>query len=314
MEDILSCLAEQTYKDFEIIVVESGSTIKSDKVVENFQDKLKVRYYYKSNEGQGFSRNYGMERAEGDYFVILDSDLKLDPDYLQNLNISLQINKFDSFGGPDRAHPTFSPIQKALDFVLTSVITTGGIRGNVKHLGKFYPRSFNMGFSRKVYQETNGFKLPYFGEDLELSRRITSLGFTSGLVPEAYVYHKRKNNFGSFFKQMFFFGRARINVFKLFPDTLKLVHFFPSVFVIYSLLATLVALWNYWWGGVLWLPLLLYMFIIFLGASIKHKSLKLGLLSLPAVLVQMYGYGLGFIRDFWLSVILNRDYNLLNNE
>lgn len=314
MEDILSCLAEQTYKEFEVIVVESGSSIKSDHVVDDFKDKLNIRYYYKSNEGQGFSRNYGMERAEGDYFVILDSDLKLDSDYLENLNKSLQKNSLDSFGGPDRAHPSFTNIQKAVDFILTSGITTGGIRGNVKHIGKFYPRSFNMGFSRQVYEKTKGFKLPYFGEDLELSRRINSLGFTSGLVPEAYVYHKRKNSFSGFFKQMFFFGRARINVYKIFPDTLKLAHFFPAFFVFYSTFATVAILVNVRLGLILWLPLLLYLFIIFLGAYTRHKSLKIGLFSIPAVFVQMYGYGLGFTRDFWRRVILRSDYSILNNE
>ena len=260
-------------------MVESGSSIKSDEVVDNFKDRLTIRYYYKSNEGQGFSRNYGMERARGDYFVILDSDLKLDPDYLENLDNSLLKNSLDSFGGPDRAHPSFTPIQKAVDFILTSSMTTGGIRGNVKHIGKFYPRSFNMGFSREVYERTKGFKLPYFGEDLELSRRITSLGFTSGLVPEAYVYHKRKNSFGDFFKQMFFFGRARINVYKIFPDTLKIAHFFPAFFVFYSTLAAMAIMMNVKLGLMLWLPLLLYLFIIFLGASTRHRSLKIGRLG-----------------------------------
>ncbi len=314
MEDILGCLASQIYQDFEVVVVESGSSIKSDRVVESFMDRLNVRYYYKTNEGQGFSRNYGMERARGEYFVILDSDLKLDPDYLDNLDRSLKENELDSFGGPDRAHPSFTPIQKALDFVLTSGITTGGMRGNKKHIGKFYPRSFNMGFSRQVYEKTKGFKLPYFGEDLELSRRINSLGFSSGLIPEAYVYHKRKNDFKSFFNQMFFFGRARINVFKIFPDTLKLAHFFPTFFVFYSAMAALIMMFDFKWGLLLWLPLLLYLFIIFLGASIRHRSLRIGLLALPAVLVQIYGYGLGFIRDFWRRAVLKRDYDILNNE
>jgi glycosyltransferase involved in cell wall biosynthesis len=307
IQDLLDCLITQTYSNFEVLIIESGSSIKSDEVVKSFENQLDIKYHFKGNDGQGFSRNYGFARAIGDYFIVLDSDVLLDPDFVEQINTSLSNNYLDCYGGPDKAHDSFTDVQKAINYTLTSFYTTGGIRGNKNHVGKFYPRSFNMGFSRKVYEATNGFKIPFFGEDIELSARIMELGFKVGLIPEAHVYHKRKTNFSAFYKQMNFFGRSRINIYKMFPDSLKVTHFVPALFTLYSI-----------WLGICILilpglsvfgvvPYLCYVSLIFIDSSAQNNSIKIGFLSIKALYTQMFGYGLGFIQDFTKRVILSED-------
>ena len=308
IEELLTCLSKQTYTHFETIVVESGSEIKSDKVVARFQAQLPHLYYYlKGNDGQGFSRNYGFARAKGDYFIVLDSDVLLDPDFVENIHTHLSTQWLDAYGGPDKLHPHAKPIQKAIDYCLTSLLTTGGIRGGKHHVGKFYPRSFNMGFSRAVYEATGGYKLPFFGEDIELSTRIMSLGYTTGLIPTAHVYHKRKETFKHFFKQMDFFGRARVNTYLLFPHTLKLTHLFPAAFFLFYIVAILLMFIPGWIFKVPALLLGVYVVAIFLHALMVHKSAQISWLAVRGVFVQMTGYGIGFLKDFWLRVILRKD-------
>ena len=200
IREVLEGLTQQTYRAFEVIVVESGSTVKSDRVAADFKDQLDVHYAPTGNHGQGFSRNHGMAQARGDYFIILDSDIIIPPQYLETVHHHLAQNALDAFGGPDRAHSSFTSVQKAADFALTSYLTTGGTRGNLRQTGGYHPRSFNMGFSRAVYEATQGFALPNCGEDLELSIRIQKLGYRTGLIPGAYVYHKRKNTLRGFFQ------------------------------------------------------------------------------------------------------------------
>lgn len=303
IEDLLQCFTKQTYKNFEVLIIESGSSIKSDRVVAKYEGQLNVQYHFKGNDGQGFSRNYGFARAKGDYFIVLDSDVLLDNDFIEKINNSLSNNYIDAYGGPDRLHPNSTKIQKAVNYCLTSVLTTGGIRGNKNHVGKFYPRSFNMGFSRKVYEATNGYKLPFFGEDIELSARIMSLGFSTGLIEEAHVYHKRKNNFRDFYRQMNFFGRSRINIYLHFPDTLKLVHFFPAAFFVYMLLIPFMLLLLPPLGMLVFLLLLIYFQLIFMDAGYKNQSLRVGVFAVLGVIVQMSGYGIGFIVDYTKRVI-----------
>lgn len=312
--DLLTCLENQTYKNFEVIIVESGSEIKSDTIVEQFKSRLQVSYYFKSNEGQGFSRNFGMAHARGDYFVILDSDILLDGNYLENLQSALTDNFIDAFGGPDKAHHSFSDTQKAIDFVLTSFITTGGIRGSKKQVDKFYPRSFNMGFSREVYEKTRGFKYPFFGEDIELSARIMSEGFKVGLIPDAYVYHKRKTSLQHFYKQMHWTGRSRINIYVMFPDTLKLVHTIPALMLIYWILILLLVLVAPWLALAIATPLIAMVVLIFTASFIKYRNLKISVIAIGAFFVQMYGYGTGFIKDVWNRIILKKPAFCYNNK
>ena len=328
IETVLACLSEQLYTKFEVIIVESGSTNTSEKIVEKYQHKMDVHWFMYKNDGQGYSRNFGMSKAVGDYFIIFDSDILIDLTYLSNLNQHFKHNYLDAFGGPDRFHMSFSETQKAVDHVMTSLFTTGGIRGNKKHVGQFYPRSFNMGFSREVYEKTKGYKWPFFGEDIELSKRIMSLGFKVGLVPEAYIYHKRKPTLKGHWKQMHFFGKARINIYKAFPDTLKLTHFFPAIFTFFCLLLLSFTLFSFfysprehlaisWLNATLnlgWFSLIIYLSVIFLSGAFKYNSILVGLISIPATFTQMVGYGTGFMKDFVKRVIFRKEYNFRNKD
>jgi glycosyltransferase involved in cell wall biosynthesis len=306
IDELLGTLTLQTYKAFEVLVIEDGSTQRAEDIVNSYADKLDVKYFEKQNEGQGFTRNFGFERAKGDYFIIFDSDCLIPHNYLEIVNTSLSNNWLDAYGGPDGAHPSFTPIQKAISYSMTSPFTTGGIRGNKKGIGQFHPRSFNMGVSRKVWENAGGFIITRLGEDIEYSIRIHSLGYKIGLIPDAIVYHKRRTDFVKFFKQLHFFGRARINVYKFFPDQLKAVHFFPAAFtlgLIFTLLAnllspTLALLCN--------IVLLLIILLIFFHSWWKNKSAKIAFLSIIAAFTQLTAYGLGFIQDYWKRVVLKR--------
>lgn len=298
LQELLECLAVQTVKNFEVLVVEDGSSLTCQHVVAAFEARLNIRYFFKPNEGQGFARNYGMVHAQGDFFIILDSDALLEPNYLAEVDQAIQKQQLDMYGGPDRDHPSFSPIQKAISYSMTSPFTTGGIRGSKKNLGgTFHPRSFNMGFSRKVYDTVGGFKITRMGEDIELSIRVLKAGFKSALLPNAFIYHKRRTSFGQFYKQLFFFGRARINIARFFPDELKLVHYFPLVFTL-GLFGGLLA-------GLFISPLLkltlwcygIFSLLIVVHSSYINKSIWIGTLSLRAAFTQLIAYGLGFAKE-----------------
>ena len=304
IKELLETLTLQTYKQFEVLVIEDGSFYDAADIVKSFSDKLDVKYFVKNNEGQGFTRNFGFERAKGDYFVIFDSDCLIPENYLQIVNDALAKDYLDAYGGPDAAHPSFTPIQKAISYAMTSPFTTGGIRGNKKKIGQFHPRSFNMGISRQVWEKAGGFIITRSGEDIEYSIRINSMGFKIGLIPEAKVYHKRRTNFLQFYKQLHFFGRARINVYKFFPNELKLVHFFPAIFTL-SLLFTAVSNIFHWQIAVLCnFILALIILLIFFHSWSKNKSAKIAFLSLIASFIQLTAYGLGFMQDFVKRVIL----------
>jgi glycosyltransferase involved in cell wall biosynthesis len=306
IKELLETLTLQTYKQFEVLVIEDGSVNDAENIVKDFTDRLDVRYFKKQNEGQGFTRNYGFKLAKGDYFVIFDSDCLIPENYLQTVNDYLQTNWLDAYGGPDDAHPSFTPVQKAISYSMTSPFTTGGIRGNKKGIGQFHPRSFNMGVSRKVWETVGGFIITRSAEDLEYSIRIHSAGFKIGLIPDAKVYHKRRTNFLQFYKQIHFFGRARINLYTFFPKELKWIHFFPAVFTL-GLLFTLIA--NVFWGWVAKtcdILLAIWIMLIFFHALVKNKSLKVAFLSVIASFIQLIAYGLGFMQDFWKRVVLKR--------
>lgn len=296
MQVVLEGLADQTYQNFEVIVVESGSEIKSDKVVEQFQGQLNIHYYYKANDGQGFSRNYGMERAKGDYLIILDSDIIIPPDYIEQVHQYLSKNHLDAFGGPDKAHHSFTPVQKAVDYALTSYLTTGGTRGRKKQAGQYFPRSFNMGMSREVYEKTKGFSLPNCGEDIELSIRIQKLGFKTGLIPNAFVYHKRKKTLGNFFEQMVWFGRSRINIYRIYPESLKPIHLLPLFFCLYIIFTVLLAFINPVLFQITASLLLIYFIFILIDATMRHRSLKIGIMSVITALSVFVGYGWGMVK------------------
>ncbi|MBT4370412.1 MAG: glycosyltransferase [Candidatus Marinimicrobia bacterium] len=297
IQEVLECLVDQSFKDFEVIIVESGSPIKSDKVVESFQDKLKIRYYFKGNDGQGFSRNYGMARAEGEYFIIFDSDLIIPSTYMQTVDNSLKDNSLDVYGGPDKAHSSFTMVQKAVDFVLTSFITTGGSRGGANSVGKYRPRSFNMGISKKVFEATKGYLLPFLGEDIEFSIRIEELGFNSGLIEEAFVYHKRKESLLGFYQQMHFFGRARININRFHKGNINLIHLVPLAFLGYLCLLLISLIWYSEDVKIVAIPLMVHASLILTTATVVLRNPITGVLTLVAAYCQLIGYGLGLITE-----------------
>ena len=306
IKELLSTLCKQTYLQFEVLIIEDGSVNDAKEIVASFAEKLDIKYFFKENSGQGFSRNYGFERAKGDYFIIFDSDVLVPSDYLATVKNYLFENHLDAFGGPDAAHESFTPIQKAISYAMTSPFTTGGIRGNKKHMGQFHPRSFNMGISRAVYEQVGGFILTRLGEDIEYSIRIHESGFKIGLIPEAKVYHKRRTSFYQFYKQLHFFGRARINIYKHFPKELKAVHFFPAIFTL-GLGFTLIC--NIWYKPLAYVCnffLILYFLLILFHALQLNKSIKIAFLSVIASFIQLTAYGLGFMQDFVKRVLLNR--------
>jgi glycosyltransferase involved in cell wall biosynthesis len=297
IKELLESLTLQTYRNFEVVVVEDGSAQSAELIVKSFQDRLTIQYFYKENTGQGLSRNYAYARAKGDYFIVFDSDCLIPPQYLQAVENRLNTNYLDAFGGPDRADVSFTPVQKAISYSMTSLFTTGGIRGNKKGVGVFHPRSFNMGISREVWERTQGYIITRMGEDIEFSIRIMSYGFTVGLIDEAYVFHKRRTNFKQFFKQVHFFGRARINIFRFVPAELKLTHFFPMCFVLFSSISVLLGMLNIPFGALLCFVLYCYTVAIFIDAALKNNSIKIGALSVAAAYTQLWGYGIGFMKE-----------------
>lgn len=306
IKELLETLTHQTYRNFEVMVIEDGSVKDAADIVKSFSDKLNIRYFVKENEGQGFTRNYAFARARGDYFIIFDSDCLIPPDYLENVEKRLSTDYLDAYGGPDDAHPSFTPIQRAISYSMTSPFTTGGIRGNKKSIGQFHPRSFNMGISREVWEKAGGFIITRLGEDIEFSIRIHSLGFKIGLIPEAKVYHKRRTSFLQFWKQLHFFGRARINIYKFFPASLKAVHFFPAAFTLFLLFALIANILQWRISVLCNIMLIIFILLIFFHSWLKNKSAKVAFLSIVAAFIQLTAYGFGFMQDFWKRVILKK--------
>ena len=333
VDELLESLCSQTLKDFEVVIVEDGSQIPCKDVCDKYANILDLHYYFKPNSGPGQSRNYGVERAQGEWIIVLDSDVVLPEGYLENVDTENLRNEVAAWGGPDATHPSFTPVQKAISYSMTSFFTTGGIRGGKAKLDKFYPRSFNMGIRRDVYLQLGGFSKMRFGEDIDFSYRIVEAGHMPRLFPDAWVWHKRRTDFRKFFRQVYNSGIARINLEKRHPGTMKLVHLLPTVFtlgVIGCLLLFILGAGLYIEGEWLdtnglrptdnmhqgigftfcmlaLLPLLLYSLLIFVDSSIRNRSLWVGLLSIPAAFVQLMGYGFGFIESWWKRCVLKQD-------
>jgi glycosyltransferase involved in cell wall biosynthesis len=301
LQELLRSLLAQTYSQFEVIVVEDGSTIRCDEVVTSFSQDLSIRYFYQENTGQGFARNFGMQQSKGDFFVILDSDVILPSSYFEALEKAIAARSLDAFGGPDAAASDFSPLQKAMDFAMTSFWTTGGIRGKLKNPAAYQARGFNMGVSRAVFDRLGGFVDPNRGEDIEWSLRIKKAGFRLELVSEAFVYHKRKNTLWSFAKQAFSFGQNRVNVSRFHPEAIKLVHALPSLFLLFliSIGVNLIFL------KFMLIPQLLifwaWAILVINQAYWKYRSLLVGHLALLTSIVQLCGYGSGLLVELALK-------------
>ena len=322
VNELLASLCEQTYQAFDVHIVEDGSDVPCKEVCDRYAERLSLHYYVKENGGPGAARNYGAERATGDYLIVLDSDVVLPRSYLAAVDAELKDDACDAFGGPDCAHPDFTPVQKAISYSMTSFFTTGGIRGGKKKLDRFYPRSFNMGVSRELWQQLGGFRAMRFGEDIDFSYRIFKAGARCRLFPEAWVWHKRRTDFRKFFRQVRNSGVARINLKLLHPGSMKLVHKLPAMFTIGCVGLVVLFLYglflhffgpnhmNKAFGFALCelslLPVILYSLLIFIDSSIRNRSLWVGILSVPASFIQLIGYGTGFLSAFWKRLILKR--------
>lgn len=308
IKELLTSLLKQTYTLFEVIVVEDGSSKPAEDIVQSFANKLDIHYFKKLNEGQGFARNYGFARAKGDYFIVFDSDILVPNTYLEIVKSAIESEGWDAFGGPDAAHESFTTVQKAISYSMTSPFTTGGIRGNKKHVGQFHPRSFNMGISRNVFETIGGYKLSRRSEDIELSIRMINSGYKVGLIPEAHVYHKRRTSFSQFFRQTNAFGKGRIDISILYPTELKLVHALPaaftfgvislivlniinfSIFTNFRPLEVLVYLGNAF--------IVLYTTLLFIHALLKTRSFSVALNAVVASYTQLFAYGTGFMTNY----------------
>lgn len=297
VNELLASLAEQTCKDFEAIIIEDGSTQTSEGVVKHWQNTFPIQYIVKQNSGPGPSRNVGFAAMRGEYAVVFDSDCIIPPHYFSFVKETLSKHKIDAWGGPDKAHTQFTTLQKAMAYTMSAFLTTGGIRGGKQHIGKFQPRSFNMGLSRKVIAETGGFAFDRFAEDIELSIRMANANFTVVLLNEAFVYHKRRTTLIQFFKQVYNFGIGRVLVGKKHRGEVKLTHWIPSLFT-GAFLGWLVS-------AFLWLPLFyggafflfLYFIAIGIGAGLTYNNLWVGFLAIPSAFVQLTGYGFGFLKE-----------------
>ena len=334
VDELLESLCSQTLKDFEVVVVEDGSKIPCKDVCDKYAGILALQYFFKENSGPGQSRNYGVERARGEYVVIVDSDAVTPPGFMQAIDDELSRQPSDAWGGPDAAHESFTNIQKAISYAMTSFFTTGGIRGGKKQLDKkFYPRSFNLGVRREVYQQLGGFtterfsKMALYGEDIDFSLRIYKGGYSCRLFPEAWLWHKRRTDFRKFWRQVYNSGYARINLWRKYPEALKPVHALPAVFTVgvaglLLLFALGVAMYCYgeWLDScglrptdnmhqgvgfvccvLSLIPLILYSVLIFLDSTIRNKSVTVGFISIPAAFIQLIGYGVGFIESLFTS-------------
>lgn len=304
VSDLLESLTHQSNNDFEIVLVEDGSTEPCKAVADQYADRLNLQYYHKSNEGRSIARNYGIVRANGDYFVFVDSDCVLPPDYIEQLHLSLLNDYSDCFGGPDAAHESFTDIQKAINYSMTSFLTTGGIRGGKVQLEKFVPRTFNMGFSRKVYEKVGGFR-EMFSEDIDMSTRIRLAGFSIKLFRNVSVYHKRRVDFKKFWRQVHVFGMSRITLKLLYPGSMKAVHTLPALFVIFSIIMVLGTIWCRWSI----VPLAFYLLCVWIAGIISTRSLKIGSIGVITSLIQLFGYGTGFIKAYVWKILLGHGRN-----
>lgn len=302
IDELLESLTKQTNQRFEVIIAEDGSTKKSDFIVEKYVSRLPIIYFEKPNSGPGQTRNAGAKRAKFDYLIFFDSDCIIPENYIESVSQFLENHFVDAYGGPDKALPSFTTIQKAINYSMTSFFTTGGIRGGKKAIDKFHPRSFNLGVSKEAFTAIGGYGNMRFVEDIDFSLRLIEKGYQTALIPEAYVYHKRRSTFKQFFKQVYNSGIARVNLYLAHPHSLKLVHFLPSGFVFVMVLACLLSLFF----PIFWLVPTTYSLLVLLDSTIKNQSLRVGIYSIAAAWTQLFGYGTGFLSATWKRLIFKK--------
>ena len=299
IDELLESLTKQNFSDaLEVLIIEDGSENSSEEIVKKYTNQLDLKYIYKENSGAGSSRNFGMQKATGNYFIILDSDVIVPKEYLSEVKKALENNFTDAFGGPDAAHECFTSLQKAINYSMTSVLTTGGIRGKKKAVGKFQPRSFNLGMSKKAFKKTNGFADLKVGEDIDLTFRLWKNGFETQLIDTAFVYHKRRSTIKQFFKQTFAFGTARPQLNKRYPATAKITYWFPSLFIIGFDFSCIAAIFGFWQLAAFYGC---YFVLLFIDSLFQNKNIAVAFLSIITTFTQHMGYGLGFLKSKFLK-------------
>jgi len=312
VEELLNSLSKQTQKNFEVVIVEDGSTEKCEEVAIKYSEKLKIQYFYKENEKPAIARNYGATRANGEYFLFFDSDCIIPRTYFEFVNKKLQENYTDAYGGPDTADPNFSILQKAISYSMTSFFTTGGIRGGGEKLDKFYPRSFNMGISKTAFEAIGGFPETKMhpGEDMVFSIEILKHGFKTQRIEDAFVYHKRRNTLNTFFKQVYKFGKTRWIITQKYPETFKIFFFAPSVFTLGTFLLLLLSIFSIYSI----LPIVIYTLLVFIDALLKNKNILVAFISIITSFIQLFAYGFGFLNSlFNINILKNDEFGVLKN-
>lgn len=286
----------------DVVVIEDGSTLKCDTVCNRFRESVPIAYHFKPNSGPGDSRNYGMRMASGNYFIILDSDCIVPPDYLIAVDSALIKEFVHCYGGPDAAHERFSNLQKAINYSMTSFLTTGGIRGGKIQLDRFQPRSFNMGISKEAFERSGGFGRIHPGEDPDLTMRLWDLGYRTSLIPDAFVYHERRISWQLFYKQVNKFGMVRVILIKWHRGSSRLSYWFPTIFTLGIIAALIMALLGF--------PYLLYLYslytLLLIIQSAFQNGLVVGLLSAVAAWIQFTSYGWGFFKSWFTIRVLNK--------
>jgi len=299
IDELLESLTKQDFSDdFELLIIEDGSQNSSKEITDKYKNKLDLKYFFKENSGAGASRNFGMEKATGNYFIILDSDVIVPSQYISEVKKALEANFTDAFGGPDAAHKNFTALQKAINYSMTSVLTTGGIRGKKNSVGKFQPRSFNFGLSQKAFSKTQGFSKMKNGEDIDLTFRLWENGFETQLIEKAFVYHKRRSSLKQFYKQTFGFGTARPILNEKYPETAKITYWFPTVFIVGFFFSIFLAFFQFDWFLLLFG---VYFLFIFFDSIFQNKNFKVAFLSILTTLTLFLGYGLGFLKSQFLN-------------
>ncbi|MDR1130228.1 MAG: glycosyltransferase [Prevotellaceae bacterium] len=303
IDELLNSLKFQTWKDFELTVVEDGSTLSCKSVVDKYAASLNLKYFYKENSGPGPSRNFGAGKSQGDYLIFFDSDCVIPEKYFEEVEKELSLSPLTGvFGGADKASPSFTNIQKAINYGMTSFLTTGGIRGGAKRLDKFYPRTFNLGVKKDVFDDVGGFSAMRYGEDVDFSIRVINAGYDCKLFPRAWVYHKRRTDFRKFFKQVYHSGAARIDLYKLYPKSLKPVHVLPSIFTLGSVMLLILSFFSIYFL----IPLVFFTLLLFVDSLARNKNVHVALLSVIACYIQLYAYGWGFIKSFTEKIIFRK--------
>ena len=302
LKELLDSIKKQTFKDFDVTIIEDGSKITSEKLSLEYSTQFSIKYIAQTNQGPGPARNNGAFQASGSWLIFFDSDCIIPDNYLEIINKEVECTDFDCFGGPDKAHPNFNTIQKAIGYAMSSILTTGGIRGAKENLDIFYPRSFNLGVRNSVFNSLQGFSDMRFGEDLDFSMRLLKKGYSTKLLRKAFVYHKRRNNFRSFYKQVYNSGIARINLDIRHKGTMKIVHWIPAAFVLsHILILTVGIFYPFFLLSLLFIPM-----IILFHSFYVTKEIKTAFYSVPAAFTQTIGYGLGFIKALISRKILGK--------